>query len=104
MGVPPEVLTPGSAPETAEVMRSLTTSCFVDEERPKIRLYHGIPTLPSSSWTMTVTGVVPPVRSSSASRPPSGALAPPAASSDIELSAASRPRPLCESSPEPVPD
>ena len=38
-------------------MRSLTVSCLVEEDRPKIRWYHGIPTEPSSSWTMIVVGV-----------------------------------------------
>ncbi len=38
-------------------MRSLTSWCLVEELRPKIRRYHGIPTLPSRSWTMIVVGV-----------------------------------------------
>ena len=37
-------------------MRSLTVSCLVEDDRPKIRWYHGIPTEPSSSWTMIVVG------------------------------------------------
>ena len=38
-------------------MRSLTVSCLVWEESPKILRYQGIPTLPSSSATMIVAGV-----------------------------------------------
>lgn len=38
-------------------MRSLTVSCLVEDDRPKIRWYHGMPTEPSSSWTMIVVGV-----------------------------------------------
>ena len=38
-------------------MRSLTVSCLVEDDRPKTRWYHGIPTEPSSSWTMIVVGV-----------------------------------------------
>ena len=38
-------------------MRSLTVSCLVDDDRPKTRWYHGMPTEPSSSWTMIVVGV-----------------------------------------------
>ena len=37
-------------------MRSLTVSCLVEDDRPKTRWYHGIPTEPSSSWTMIVAG------------------------------------------------
>ena len=38
-------------------MRSLTVSCLVEDDRPKNRWYHGMPTEPSSSWTMIVVGV-----------------------------------------------
>ena len=38
-------------------MRSLTVSCLVEDDSPKIRWYHGMPTEPSSSWTMIVVGV-----------------------------------------------
>ena len=48
---------PGTDDSTAVSMRSLTVSCFVEVDSPKMRLYQGIPTLPSSSWTMIVVGV-----------------------------------------------
>lgn len=48
---------PGTDDSTAVSMRSLTVSCFIEVDSPKMRLYQGIPTLPSSSWTMIVVGV-----------------------------------------------
>ena len=48
---------PGTTASTQVSMRSLTVSCLVEDDRPKIRWYHGIPTEPSSSWTMIVVGV-----------------------------------------------
>ena len=48
---------PGATRSTSDSMRAFISVCFVSVLSPKTRLSQGIPTSPSSSWTMIVVGV-----------------------------------------------